>query len=212
MAQRVAIPIKDKPGHLFIPSLNQTISQNELKQDDLYDTVEFVSGSQAAGTEQTLFDNRTNKKLQHTNLKRDNQIGSHQELAILRVGASVTQALGNTVVSGQDIKKAAWGAYLQLEVNERRVAEGPLAKFGSGYGAAGSTSENDESVVTIGVASVAASPLLLVPQPVNDNDQLTGKVVFGGRGWVTNAAQPSLATDLGVSIFLHGVFKIPVGA
>lgn len=212
MAQKIAQPIKGKPGKLFIPALGQTISQTELRQDDLYDTVEFTGGSQTAGTESTLFDNRTNKKLQHTNLKRDNQIPSHNELAILRVGAQVAQALGNTVVTGTDVLKMAWGSFLKVNVNDRRISEGPLAKFGSGYGVTGSTTENSTHALSIGVPSVAASPLLLVPQPVNDNDQLTGSITVGDRAWVTNAAQPSLTGDLAVQIFLHGVFKVPTGA
>jgi hypothetical protein len=140
------------------------------------------------------------------------------------------QAFGNTVTSDADIIKLAHAAYVRFAVNQSRlVVDAPLFTLQSGLGVTGSTTRNDTGVVTIGVASAAAAPQLLVAQPIGPNDSISGSdsyIAIQANNWsqsgnmpgTSNAIipqpniLPTFATSLFVWLGLDGLIKKPATA
>lgn len=188
----------------------------EWRAGSFYDSVAFAAAAITPGTNQNLFQNLQNKNRQHTNM--DNNSGrlpALTELICNRIGVHFTQAVGDVVTVDEDIIKLSHAAYMQVFVNQdRRIADAPLYTFQSGYGVVGTTTRNNTGVVTVGVASAAAAPQLLVAQPIGPNDALTGKIqIDDAAGWLGGGyANPALANQNVVSVFLDGLIKKPQGA
>ena len=210
MAQNIAVPGKEA-GEVFIPALGRSFKQVELREDDIYDSVERVSGAIAAGTELQLFQNLDNKNEQHTSLNTPRRIQAGDEAAIFRVGVHLREAIGNTLTAFNDYRKYVAAAQLDLKFNRRQVTSGPLIKYPTGYGLAGFSDENAATAVSIGVPSAAAAPTLFVPQQLKDNDDLNGKIRFPAADWLTSYAVPTLGTAVVATVYLHGVMKAPLG-
>lgn len=211
MASPIAIPGKN-PGELYLPQLNKTIAQTESREDDVYDTVEQLSGAATAGTKLSAFKTITNKNNQHTNLTTIRRIAAGDEFFMNRVGCHVRQAMGNTVAVDSDVILAAENMDLSFKLGRRLVTEGPLLKYQSGYGVVGMTNRNATGIVTIGVASYAAAPQLLVVQPVTDTDDLIADIFINDNSWINGgSAMPTFTNKTYVTVFLHGVIKSPLG-
>jgi hypothetical protein len=203
-------------GTLFIPALNRTIKLVEWREDDFYDTITTatdttaVAAAVSAGASFEFFRDLANKNLQHTNLRTARRIPAGSEFIMSRIGVVLNQAFGNVLALASDILKVAYAATLSFKINDRLVSEGPLFKFQSGYGVSGTSTETAISALTLGVASAAAAPTLMVAQPVQDDDDLQGTVDFKSISWSTNAAMPTVK-GLGVTLMLHGYIKKPQG-
>jgi hypothetical protein len=187
----------------------------EWREDDFYDTVCTADPSAAAalvaaGTSFEFFRDLSNKNLQHTNLRTARRIPAGSEFIMTRVGVVPNQSFGNVVAVPAEIVKLAYAATLTFKINDRLISEGPLYKYQSGYGVAGSTTENATGYVTIGVPSAAAAPSLLVAQPVQDDDDLVATVDFKSNGWQAGAVMPTIK-GMGISLVLHGFIKKPQG-
>ncbi|HYE89983.1 MAG TPA: hypothetical protein VEA38_03140 [Terriglobales bacterium] len=199
------------PGVITVPALGKSFKLTESREDDVFDSVTQASGSVSAGTSLELFRDLGNKFLQHTNLKTPRRINAESEMALTRIGVHVAQAIGNTMVSDDDIIKILHTGTLTFKINDRLVTEGPLMKYQAGVGAAGQTNRTDTGVVTNGVASQAAAPNLLVPQPISDKDDLNGTVDFKNATWISGYTAPSLDGTNVISCLLHGIIKAPLG-
>lgn len=208
----------DETGVYEIEGLGTKIRLLEWRAGAFYDSVAFAAGLQNPGTQQFLFQNLQSKNRQFTNL--DNNAGrlpALNELITNRVGAHILQGFGNVVTSDSDIIKLSHAAYMRVSVNQTRIIyDEPLYCAQSGFGVTGSTTRNATGVVTIGVASAAAAPQLLVAQPIGPNDSIGTDsyiVLYANTGW-TNApaAMPTLDTSVGVTVFLDGLIKKPATA
>ena len=211
--QPIAVPTKN-PGELFIPSLGKTFQQVELREDDVYDTVQLTAAAIAAGTEYEWFRDIQNKNEQHTNIPNPRRIAAGDEVGVFRIGVHPREAVGDTLPSTKDVKKVFGNAHLLLKFNKRIIADGPAIKFPSGYGLSGQSNEVAAAGLmhaSVGVPSVAAAPTLFVPQQLKDNDDITAKLRFPNASWATGYVVPTLDTGLLVSIFLRGVIKSPLG-
>lgn len=202
----VAVPGKE-PGEVIIPALGRSFKQIELREDDIFDTVQQGSGSIAAGTELVLFRDLSDKNEQHTSLKASRKLPAGDEAAIFRVGVHVRQALGNDVPTTSDHMKIYENGVLDLKFNRRQVTFGPLLKYQSGYGLAG----NASGTTSNGVPSAAAAPTLFVPQQLNDSDDINGLLKFPGGAWITSYTAPSLGARNIITAFMHSVIKSPLG-
>jgi hypothetical protein len=217
MANNLVVPTKN-PGELFIPALGKTVQQVELREDDIYDTVQ-VSGAIAAGTEYEFFRDIQNKNEQHTNIPQSRRIQAGDEVAVFRIGVHPRAALGATQAAIVDIKQVIENGHLDLRFNRRIVTSGPAVKYPSGYGLSGFSDGNAAAptpgvaAMSVGVPSVAAAPTLFVPQQLKDNDDIICKLRFPGAAWAASYAPPSVsaAPGLAVSVFLRGVIKSPLG-
>lgn len=198
------------PGVISVPALGKSFKLTESREDDIYDSVTRASGSTENATLE-LFRDVTNKYLQHTNLQTPRRINAESEMALTRVGIHVRQAVGDTVTDPEDVVKILDAATLAFKINDRLVTEGPLMKYQPGIGAAGVSQRTNAGIVTNGVASAAAAPSLLVPQPISDKDDLKGQVAFPAGTWISGFTAASLANTNVISCFLHGIIKAPLG-
>lgn len=202
-------------GTLYIPALGKAIKLVEWREDDFFDSVSTgavnAGSTPTAGTSLEFFRDLANKNLQHTNLRTPRRIPAGSEFIMSRIGILPAQAQGNVVYLPSDIVKAAYGVTLTFKINDRLVSEGPLFKYQSGYGVTGSTTENAAGLATIGVASAAAAPNLMVAQPIMDDDDLVATVDFRAASWLTGYAQPTFSAGLTITLALHGFIKKPQG-
>lgn len=214
MQNQVAVPT-DKPGELFIPALGKKVQQVELREDDVYDTVQ-IAGTIAAGTEYEFFRDIQNKNEQHTNIPQSRRIQAGDEVAVFRIGLHPRASLGNAHAATVDIKQVIENAHLDLRFNRRIITSGPGIKYPSGYGLAGFSQEvaaAGVNAVSNGVPSVAAAPTLFVPQQLKENDDIVCKLRFPNASWAASYAVPAVAAapGLAMTVFLRGVIKSPLG-
>lgn len=210
---QIAVPTKN-PGELFIPALGKTFQQVELREDDIYDTVQLKAGAIAAGTEYEFFRDIEQKYEQHSNVPQARRIAAGDEVALFRIGLHPREAQGNVLPNSADIKKVFGNAHLLLKFNRRVITDGPAIKYPSGLGLSGSSNEVAAAglqFTSVGVPSVAAAPTLFVPQQLKDNDDITAKLRFPNAAWAAGYVVPATADDLLVTLFLHGVIKSPLG-
>jgi hypothetical protein len=223
----------DETGVYEIEGLGTKIRLLEWRAGSFYDTVQFASDgiTNQTQSQQYLFQNLQNKSRVFTNL--DNNAGripALNELITNRVGAHVLQSFGNTVISDADIIKFAHSAYVRFAVNQSRlVVDAPLYTLQSGYGVTGSTTRNATGIATIGVASAAAAPQLLVAQPIGPNDSISGSdsyIAIQANNWsqsgnmpgTANAIVPQpnilpvFASSVFLTLFLDGLIKKPATA
>jgi len=219
----------NQTGVYEIEGLGTKIRLLEWRAGAFYDTVQFASNgvdAQPAGTQQYLFQNLQNKNRQFSNL--DNNAGrlpALNELITNRVGAHVLQAFGNQLITDSDIIKFAHAAYMRVSVNQTRmIFDAPLYTAQSGYGVTGVTTRNNTGVVTIGVASAAAAPQLLVAQPIGPNDSIgtDSYIVLYNNNWATAGGSPNpilppvvmptFDTSVFCTVFLDGLVKKPATA
>lgn len=210
---QIAVPTKN-PGELYIPALGKTFQQVELREDDVFDTIQMVAGAIAAGTEYQFFRNVEDKNEQHTNIPQPRRIAAGDEVAVFRIGVHPREAQGNVLPATTDVKKVFGNAHLILKFNKRIITDGPAIKYPTGYGLSGSSNEVAAAGIafhSVGVPSVGASPTLFVPQQLRDDDDITAKLRFPDASWVTGYVVPTTAGDLLISLFLRGVIKSPLG-
>lgn len=218
MNQQIAVPT-GKAGELFIPALGKSFMQVELREDDIYDTVQVgaVAGAIPAGSEFEFFRDLSNKNEQHTNIPQPRRIQSGDEVAIFRIGLYARNKCGSIHVVATDILQIVENAQLDLRFNRRIVTSGPAMKYPTGYGVAGFSDLGGvaagNQAVSIGVPSVAAAPTLFVPQQLRDNDDIVAKLRFPSAAWLTGYVVPTTTSVAGVpmTLFLRGVIKSPLG-
>lgn len=216
MNQQIAVPT-DRPGELYIPALGKKFQQVELREDDVFDTVQLASGAIAKGAEYEFFRDIQNKNEQHTNIPQSRRIQAGDEVAVFRIGLYPRNRVGATAALATDIMQVVENAHFILKFNRRIVTDGPALKYPTGYGMSGfsdlGAATPGNQAVSIGVPSVAAAPTLFVPQQLRDNDDIVCKLRFPDAAWVAGYDAPTLASVDGVlvSAFLRGVIKSPLG-
>lgn len=221
MAQDIAVPT-GKAGELFIPALGKAFMQVELREDDVYDTVQVhgagdAPGAIAAGTEFEFFRDLQNKNEQHTNLPQPRRIQAGDEVAVFRIGLYPRNKCGSVHVVGADILQVVENAQLDVRFNRRIITSGPALKYPSGYGVSGFSDLGAASVgnqaLSIGVPSVAAAPTLFVPQQLRDNDDIVAKLRFPNAAWLNDYVVPTTTSVAGIpmTLFFRGVIKSPLG-
>lgn len=214
----IAVPGQN-PGEIYIPALGKSFQQVELREDDEYDTVALASGAIAAGTELNLFRDIQDKNEQHTNIPQPRRIAAGDEVAVFRIGVHPREANGNQVPTLVDIKKVVGNCHVWVQFNRRVITTGPLVRYPSGYGLSGfsnAVAAAGLEAASIGVPSVAAAPTLFVPQQLKDNDDIIAKLRFPDAQWLTDIIAggyvvPTLAAEVGLSMYLRGVIKSPLG-
>jgi hypothetical protein len=206
-------PLKGRPGQFLDTSTGKILNISEFREDDKYDTVHIPAGAIAAGTEFIFFRDTAGKRLIDTNLTQQSRLSAGEEMVVERVGATIRLASGDDLPAPADIKKVAEDSFFRMEVNQLLLIEGPLIKFPSGYGLAGVTTESDQGIVSIGVASTASAAKLIKTQLLTQRHEIEGRLSFFGRtGFVTALPNPlpTLADSVLVTVWLHGLVKAAV--
>ena len=213
-----AIPVKGKPGTLYIPAIGKEVTQIDSREDDIYDSVGVASGLVTAGKEYKFFDATADKNGQHANFTRAHRILGGHELSLTRIGVLVRSSTGDAgAVGAADIKRIFENGKFDAQIGKRDIGEGPALKFQSGYGLSGNSSETATAIVSNGVPSGAAAPTLLVPQDVTEDDDIYSRLLFPDAAWLTAAywgtvfAMPTIALRSVVTCFWHGIIRKPLG-
>ena len=213
-----AIPVKGKPGTIYVPAIGKEITQIDSREDDVFDSVGFASGAITAGREYKFFDVTSDKNEQHTNVTKTHKILGGHELSLTRIGLLVRSSTGDAGALGAaDVKRIYDNAAFEAQIGKRDIGEGPAIKFQSGYGVSGNSSENATAIVSNGVPSGAAAPSLLVQQDVTDDDDIYSRLFFPDAAWLTAAywgtvyAMPTIALRGVVTCFWHGIIRKPLG-
>lgn len=215
------VPVPGSTGEYEVEGLGFKFKMADWRMGDLKDSVQTPDAINA-GTKLYVFRDVTGKNTQHNN--QDNNAGrmaAHTELIINRISVYVPQAVGGTLITDSDIIKVTHAASLEVIFNsDRKVAEGPLFQFPSGYGVTGSTTRNATGVVTNGAANVAGAPQMLVAQRLGPNDSFRGEITFYDNSWLTLTAGsvgaaitafPALSIRLVLTCMLEGLLKKSTG-
>ena len=206
-------PVRGKAGTFVVPQTGKVIKLVEWREDNLYDTVNLQSGttSTAAGTELLYFDSLANKKKRDTNLNKAHAIPAGWEMVITRIGFYFHLTTGNTEATPADAKKVYEGASILSQINETVIADGWVLGYQIGIGMAGQTNETGQGVISPGVASIGAAPVLLVPQEVNDGHDIRATLRFDNNSWTTTSfTQPSLSVGATAKHIFRGFIKRPL--
>jgi hypothetical protein len=216
-------PIEGQPGLFRDTDTGQVVNIRDFRESDKYDSViippqEVIT----VGTSVVFFNDTQGKKETDSNIKTPRKLSAGESMVLDRIGLYFRLAVGDSITSGRDIMKVVENSYYSLRINEILQDEGPAIKFPSGYGLYGNTTENNTSIVSVGVPATASAARLIKKQMLNQNHELNGSLRFDPRnGWTatpnpagfTNTVtviQPTLDTALIITNYLHGLVRAAV--
>lgn len=202
-------PVKGKPG-MFLNKLTGKYTYiAEWREDNKYDTVYIASSTQTAGTEKNFFRDLSNKYSDATNFTTARRLPAGEEMIVDRCWVYVHSAYGNVLPLPADVKKIADNYYVKFQINRKDVCEGPCVFFPSGYGFAGSTTENNQGIISVGVPSTAAAQKLKREQYVTSEHDIDATAKqYDVTGWPTSSpGQPSTSVAVYLTAGLHGLVR-----
>jgi hypothetical protein len=215
-------PIEGQPGLFRDTDTGQVVNIRDFRESDKWDSVVIPAQEQIpTGTELTFFQDIQGKRDTDSNIKTPRKLSAGESMVLDRIGLYFRLAVGNSITSARDIFKVVENAYYRLKINDILQDEGPCVKFPSGYGIYGSTTENNTSVVALGVPATASAARLIKKQMLNQNHELDGLIRFDPRTWTAqpnpagfssavNVVQPTLDTPIIVTNYLHGLIRAAV--
>jgi len=215
-------PIEGQPGLFRDTDSGQVVNIRDFRESDKYDSIVIPAGEQiGTGTEIEFFADLQGKRETDSNLKTQRKLSAGESMVLDRIGLYFRLSVGNAITSGRDIFKVVENSYYRLKINDILQDEGPAVKFPSGYGMYGNTTENNLSIVSVGVPATASAARLIKKQMLNQNHELQGLLRFDSRSWmgapnpagfanVVNVVQPTLDTDLVITNYLHGLIRAAV--
>lgn len=215
-------PIEGQPGLFKDTDTGQVVNIRDFRESDKYDSIVIPANEQIpTGTEIIFFQDVQGKRDTDTNFKTPRKLSAGESMVLDRIGLYFRLAVGNSITSGRDVMKVVENCYYRLSINEILQEEGPAIKFPSGYGLYGNTTENNVSIVSVGVPATASAARLIKKQMLNQNHELTGLMRFDARGWTqgnnpagfantVTVVQPTLDTDIIVTNYLHGLIRAAV--
>lgn len=200
-------PIPGKPGH-FIDAAGRVNVLTETRETDRYDSVQQASGAITAGTILRFFRDLNNKNDLDVNIPEAGKLVTGSERMILeRIGVNIQASNSTLLLSAADAKAIMCAGYLEFKLNKNVIEDGPLERFPSGYGISGSTTENDQAVVNVGVPSTAAVRPLKEQQIITDAHTVQAGVTFQARTWLSTSTMPTLANQNVIRLYCHGLLE-----
>ena len=216
-------PIEGQPGLFKDTDTGQIVNIRDFRESDKYDSVVIPAQEViTTGTEIVFFNDVQGKRETDSNIKTPRKLSAGESMVLDRIGLYFRLAVGNSIVSGRDIMKVVENSYYRLRINEILQDEGPAIKFPSGYGLYGNTTENNTSIVSVGVPATASAARLIKKQMLNQNHELNGLLRFDARnGWTAasnpagfqntvTVTQPTLDNPLIITNYLHGLVRAAV--
>lgn len=165
-----------RPGELDIPGYGVR-KFTDIREDPIYDYVALTT-TIAKGDELVFFRNTADKKRWQTNLSEQSKLAAGEEAVIYRI--NVVPAPDTTPEDVLKIFKYGYGEFTFDDDN--RVRSGPLLTFDQAHGLYGAiaTTKNDEryGVVTNGVPSEGANPMLRLPLYIYENRTFRFSITF----------------------------------
>lgn len=200
-------PIAGKPGH-FIDAAGAVVVLTETRETDRYDTNEQVSGAITAGAILRYFRTLNNKNDLDANVPEAGKLVTGSERMVLeRIGVSIQASNSTLLATAADVMRIMCGGYLEFRLNKNVIEDGPLEKFPSGYGISGSTTENNQAVVNLGIPSTAGVRPLKEQQIVTDAHTVNASITFQARTWLTTNTMPTLDRQNVIRLYAHGLLE-----
>lgn len=214
-------PIEGQPGLFRDTDTGQVVNIRDFRESDKYDSIVIPFAQQiVAGTELVFFQDVQQKLSTDSNIKTPRKLSAGESMVLDRIGLYFRLAVGESISSARDIMKVVENCYYRLKINDILQEEGPAIKFPSGYGLYGNTTENNTSVVSVGVPATASAARLIKKQMLNQNHELDGTMRFDARTWTQSASsgfasgvtvvQPTLDNPLIITNYLHGLIRSAV--
>jgi len=209
MSNKLLRPVKGKPGVFGILTDKgwKMLNIAEVSEDDKYDTVYLTmssSGSLPSGRTLEFFRDLQSKTILETNFTTPRRLDSGEVLYLTKIGLSIEMACGDTVPAPEVFKKIAYHTRFEFYINRTLITQGPLYKYGIGFGLHGQTVENGQGVVSIGMPSPASIPNLSEIKYITNNYDLRATLTFE----TLNNSMPTIpAGTYAFRIFLHGRVK-----
>jgi hypothetical protein len=215
-------PIEGQPGLFRDTDTGQVVNIRDFRESDKYDSVVIPSQEIVpTGTELVFFQDIQGKRETDSNIKTPRKLSAGESMVLDRIGLYFRLAVGNSITSGRDVMKIVENSFYSLKINDILQDEGPAIKFPSGYGLYGSTTENNTSIVSVGVPATASASRLIKKQMLNQNHELNGVIRFDARTWTSQpnpagfqnpvaVVQPTLDTALIITNYLHGLIRAAV--
>lgn len=215
-------PIEGQPGLFRDTDTLQIVNIRDFREGDKYDSTFIPAGNIiGTGTEINFFADLQGKRSTDTNFATQRKLSAGESMVLDRIGLYFRTAVGDSITSGRDIMKVVENAYYKLTINDILQDEGPAIKFPSGYGLYGNTTENNTSIMALGVPATASAARLIKKQMLNQNHELNGLLRFDARTWtgqpnpagfpaVLTVTQPTLNTPLIMTNYLHGLIRSAV--
>jgi len=215
-------PIEGQPGLFRDSDTGQIVNIRDFREGDKYDSIVIPNNETVqTGTECIFFSDIQGKRTTDTNFATQRKLSAGESMVLDRIGLYFCTSVGDSITSGRDIMKIVENCYYKLTINDILQDEGPAIKFPSGYGLYGNTTENNTSIMALGVPATASAARLIKKQMLNQNHELNGLLRFDARTWTAapNPAgfstpvvvvQPKLDTPLIIRNFLHGLIRSAV--
>lgn len=219
----MALLATNNPGEFAIPELGRIIRLTEWEEKDIYDTVALANTTSLDGNIVEFFLNVQAKRDVDTNLRTAGKMPARHELICMKPGVFVQPLWGNIPPTLFSQLAIYAGGLFSLEKNAKaQVSRTHLWRMQTGYGmvaygldvAGAATSVAPSS---LGVASPAAIPPLLIPfviQPEDDFDveirfEASGAATANTAGVTPVYAAAVLDADTAIKTILHGFVKSP---
>jgi hypothetical protein len=216
------MPIEGQPGLFKDEATGNVVNIRDFREGDKYDSVVIPAGEViGTGTEINFFADLQGKRTTDTNFATQRKLSAGESMLLDRIGLYFRLATGNSISSARDIFKVVENCYYKLTINDILQDEGPAIKFPSGYGLYGNTTENNTSIVSLGVPATASAARLIKKQLLNQNHELNGLLRFDARTWMSapnpagftstvTVVQPTLDNPLVITNLLHGLIRSAV--
>jgi hypothetical protein len=215
-------PIEGQPGLFRDTDTLQIVNIRDFREGDKYDSTIIPPGDIIqTGTEINFFSDIQGKRTTDTNFATQRKLSAGESMVLDRIGLYFRTSVGDSITSGRDIMKVVENCYYKLTINDILQDEGPAIKFPSGYGLYGNTTENNTSIMALGVPATASAARLIKKQMLNQNHELNGLLRFDARTWTSQpnpagfpnpvlVVQPTLLTPLIMTNYLHGLIRSAV--
>jgi len=213
----------NKPGEFAIPELGRVIRLTEWEEMDIYDTVAVAAAVQLTNATLNFYTNVQGKVPVDTNLRTNSKMPARHELIVLKPSVFVLPKWGTATPELAD-QMAVYqeGSYVLQKNNKDQISETHMWGLASGYGFVAYGVDFAAPGVTVapgslGVASPAAIPPLLVPFTIQADDDFDASIDFdnSSAGVAVGAvAAPAfvshtLSANIAIMAILHGFVKSP---
>lgn len=215
----------NRPGVFVIPALGATVTISEWTEQDIFD-VWALPTTAVLGTDVSqisFFTNVQGKTTLDTNMTRNSQTPARHSVIVLRPGLFVLPAWGTAVPDMADANAVYSGGTYEMKRSKKIIVpETHLWGLGSGYGIVAygvdkAAPSAEVAPLSLGMASPAAQPHLLVPFQIQPEDDYEALLRFPNSN--AGLALPGIAAptyagfalnnDIAIMAILHGFMKAP---
>ncbi len=127
------------------------------------------------------------------NFRTPRKLTSGQVMWVSRIGLYFPKFVGGREVDAEDIQVVAENTFFEFDIGGKRKYAAPAIESPSGFGWYGSTTKNNESVLSLGLPSLGGVLPLAQKIYFNDKHDVAGRLTFQRRTWISGLPAAFLA-------------------